>query len=73
MVQRQLATLGIDGDVLVTSIRDVSYELYPIDEAEAKHSTLVRTAYLVQRKPIFVFRVPHPPLDRAMYHVLLFS
>ncbi|MFT3693987.1 MAG: hypothetical protein QM831_12660 [Kofleriaceae bacterium] len=70
MVQRQLAMLHIEGDVLVTSIRDVSYELNPIDEV--KHSRLVRTAYLVKRKPILVFRVPHPPLDRAMHHVLLF-
>ena len=31
MVQAELARLDIDGDVLVTSIRDVSYELNPIE------------------------------------------
>lgn len=71
MVQGQLTTLGVTGDVLVTSVRDISYELLTIRQTEYGH--LARTAYLnTFVTPIIVFRVPHPPADWSMYHILLF-
>lgn len=71
MVQGQLTALEVIGDVLVTSVRDNSYELLTIRQTEYGH--LVRTAYLnTFVLPIFVFRVPHPPADWSLYHILLF-
>jgi hypothetical protein len=70
-VQTQLDRLGIAGQVLVSGTREMSYELCTL-EAKHFHSLISEEKLSEIAWPIFIFRVPHPPLDWPLHHVLLF-
>lgn len=66
-----LSSLGVAGQVLVTGTREVSYELWTL--SLNRFEQLVSTADSnAIRWPIYVFKVPHPPLDWPLQHALLY-
>jgi hypothetical protein len=70
-VQCELTHLGVPGQVLVTGYREMSYELWTFQRTHfvglADDAVLDSISW-----PIFIFFVPHPPLDWPLHQVLVF-
>lgn len=70
-VRHELDQLRITGSVLATGTRDASYEILTL--TRDPFVSLAEPGYLDQVAwPIRIFRVPHPPLDWPLHHVLLY-
>jgi hypothetical protein len=70
-VQSHLAELKLDGQVLVTGTRDLSYELWTFTKTYF-HGLVTADVLMKVKWPILLFLVPHPPLDWALHHLLVF-
>lgn len=70
-VRNELSELGLSGSVLVSGTREASYELLRL--TAQRFANLADAAELKKISwPIWIFRIPHRPLDWPLHHVLVY-
>jgi hypothetical protein len=70
-IRNELARLGVRRPVLVCGLGEMSYEVVPLT-SETVEDLVDQEALKIVDLPIYLFRVPRPPMDSPLYHVLIF-